>query len=198
MADYMEHVNDICEMKEKLIDWTKEELSKSKECIDTHEMGEVIDMIKDLFEAEEKCWKSCYYKLLVEEDDTETYDQRRYYDPSSTPKAMINRGLSRYKMKRGYVPTVDYNDWDYNDVYMRGEDWNRDPKHTKTAYEMYNDSRRHYTQTHETKDREEMEMHANKHMAEAIASVKEIWRHAEPEMRERMKNDVTALMNSMT
>ena len=52
MANYMEHMNDICEMKEKLIDWTKEELSKSKECIDTHEMGEVIDMIKDLFEAE--------------------------------------------------------------------------------------------------------------------------------------------------
>lgn len=195
MSDYMEHMNDVCEMKERLIEWTKEELSKSKECIDTHEMGEVIDMIKDLYEAEEKCWKSCYYKLLVEEDDTETYDQRRWYSPDSTPKAMIDKGLSRYKMRRGYVPTVDYDD--YNDVYMREDrDWERS-RNPKSSYEMYNESRRHYTQSHETKDKEEMEMHANKHLTEAIASVKEIWRHAEPEMREHMKQDISALMNSM-
>ena len=51
--------------------------------------------------------------------------------------------------------------------------------------------------THEQKDKDEMEMHATKHMLEAISSIKDIWRHAEPEMKERMKSDINALMNSM-
>ena len=46
-------------------------------------------------------------------------------------------------------------------------------------------------------DKDEMEMHATKHMLEAISSIKDIWRHAEPEMKERMKSDINALMNSM-
>ena len=34
-------------------------------------------------------------------------------------------------------------------------------------------------------------------MLEAISSIKDIWRHAEPEMKECMKSDINALMNSM-
>jgi hypothetical protein len=67
----------------------------------------------------------------------------------------------------------------------------------RTAYDEYIDARRHYTATHEQKDKDEMEMHATKHMLEAISSIKDIWRHAEPEMKERMKSDINALMNSM-
>ncbi len=196
MSEHMEHLHDICEMKETFINWTKEELSKGKQCIDTHEMGEVIDMIKDLYQAESYCWKSCYYKLLVEEDDTETYDQRRGYDPSRTPKAMIKAGMNRYNRmsdgRRYYEP-----DWDYNDIYMQGDKHMDKHRTPRTSYDEYTDAWRHYTATHDQKDKDEMEMHANKHMLEAIASIKEIWRHAEPEMKERMKSDISALMNSM-
>ena len=187
----MDHLNAICDMKDRFIEWTKEELGKGKEAVDTKEMGEVIDIIKDLYQAEAYCWKSCYYKLLVEEDDTETYDQRRYYNPARTPKSMIKAGMNRGG-KRYYEP-----DWSYNDIYMQEEgrwDKHRTPR---TAYDEYTDARRHYTATHEQKDKDEMEMHATKHMLEAISSIKDIWRHAEPEMKERMKSDINALMNSM-
>lgn len=191
MSNHMDHLNAICVMKDRFIEWTKEELGKGKEAIDTKEMGEVIDIIKDLYQAEAYCWKSCYYKLLVDEDDTETYDQRRYYNPARTPKSMIKAGMNRGG-KRYYEP-----DWSYNDVYMQEEgkwDKHRTPR---TAYDEYTDARRHYTATHEQKDKDEMEMHATKHMLEAISSIKDIWRHAEPEMKERMKSDINALMNSM-
>ena len=103
MSNHMEHLNAICDMKDRFIEWTKEELGKGKEAVDTKEMGEVIDIIKDLYQAEAYCWKSCYYKLLVDEDDTETYDQRRYYNPARTPKAMIKAGMNRGG-KRYYEP----------------------------------------------------------------------------------------------
>lgn len=191
MSEHMDHLRDVCDMKRTLIDWTKEELSKGKQCIDTHELGEVIDMIKDCYEAEQYCWKSCYYKLLVEEDDTETYDQRRHYDPNRSPKAMIKAGMNRYGNKR-YYPEYDMDRYDV--WYDQDKDHSRTPK---TVYDEYLDARRHYTATHEQKDKDEMEEKANKHMLEAISSIKEIWRHAEPDMKERMKSDVSALMNSM-
>lgn len=34
--------------------------------MNTNEVGQIVDMIKDLSEAEEKCWKACYYKSVVE------------------------------------------------------------------------------------------------------------------------------------
>lgn len=57
MSNHMDHLNAICDMKDRFIEWTKEELGKGKEAIDTKEMGEVIDIIKDLYQAEAYCWK---------------------------------------------------------------------------------------------------------------------------------------------
>lgn len=61
-------MEDLTEIKNKLIHWTKGELDKEGMCSSPQEvevMGEVVDMIKDLAEAEEKCWKACYYKEIV-------------------------------------------------------------------------------------------------------------------------------------
>lgn len=49
MSNHMEHLNAICDMKDRFIEWTKEELDKGKEAVDTKEMGEVIDIIKDIW-----------------------------------------------------------------------------------------------------------------------------------------------------
>lgn len=56
----------ICEMKDKLVSWAQEAMMNGKQVINTDEMGKVVDMIKDLAEAEEKCWKACYYKKVIE------------------------------------------------------------------------------------------------------------------------------------
>lgn len=80
-------LRDICEMKEKLVSWMKEELEKGKDCVETAESGQVIDMIKDLSEVEKNCWKAAYYKTVTcamleagDEDDGGMmgYDNWRY------------------------------------------------------------------------------------------------------------------------
>ena len=50
--------NQICnleELKEALISCVSTEISKGLENVNTHELGEVIDMIKDISEAEYYC-----------------------------------------------------------------------------------------------------------------------------------------------
>lgn len=66
MEKTKEKYNQLMELKEKLMTVAKQELERGAQNVDTHEMGEVVDMIKDLSEAEEKCWKACYYKTIVE------------------------------------------------------------------------------------------------------------------------------------
>lgn len=56
----------IHDMLENVSEAATTELSKGTEAINTHEFGEVVDMIKDLTEAEKNKMEACYYKTLVE------------------------------------------------------------------------------------------------------------------------------------
>lgn len=56
----------LCCIKDSLITALRDQIDRGVQGIDTREAGEVVDMIKDLTEAEEKCWKACYYKCIVE------------------------------------------------------------------------------------------------------------------------------------
>lgn len=68
---------ELCELMDKFVCCVKDELSKGMYNVDTHEMGQVVDMIKDLAEAEEKCWKACYYKMMVEDMHKDTEEMER-------------------------------------------------------------------------------------------------------------------------
>lgn len=98
------------EMIEKLTECAKYELDKGVEAVDTKEMGEVTDIIKDLSEA-------MYYRTLVEamkeSEYGEDYDEygpmeseRRYYrgqPRSKTSGRYMSRGDGR---RRGYEEPV--------------------------------------------------------------------------------------------
>ena len=61
-------VEDIYNMKNEILQQAKKELKeRGPERIDVARMGEMVDMIKDLAEAEEKCWKAQYYRNAVTE-----------------------------------------------------------------------------------------------------------------------------------
>lgn len=207
MHELKEMLKPIKEMQHKLIEWTEEEFDKGKHCVDTKEAGEVVDMIKDLAEAEEKCMKACYYKKIIEAMDeaeemgmTETpempwhmkeragYDHYRY--PSSGRFSPKGSG-KRY----GYIPTIDP---------MMGHDmgdkiWDdgRTSSYGK-SYDRYQESRRHYTDTKSPKDKDDMNRYANEHIGEAIGTIRAIWDDADPDLRKRMKNDIAALSSQMT
>lgn len=80
------------EMKERLVDAAKMELDKGIDNVNTEELGEVVDMIKDLSEA-------CYYCSIVEamEEESYGYDRWRYASGRFAPK-----GRGTY----GYTPEM--------------------------------------------------------------------------------------------
>lgn len=101
MQETMMKIEGLKELKEKLVCGAKEALNQGFQNVDTHEMGEVIDMIKDLAEAEEECWKACYYKHItcaMEDGDRARmgYDNWRYSSGRFAPT-----GRGHYA---GYTP----------------------------------------------------------------------------------------------
>lgn len=68
------------------------ELEGDLERVDTHEMGETIDMIKDLYEAKEKIAKACYYKSITKAMEEESgKGQDRMYFPVPDMRDMVGR-----------------------------------------------------------------------------------------------------------
>lgn len=65
------HIERIHKMIEKLTECALCEIEKGIECVNTEEMGEVIDMIKDLSEAEYKSLISKEMKQYKEEEEAE-------------------------------------------------------------------------------------------------------------------------------
>ena len=61
-------VEDIYALKNEILQQANKELKeRGPERIDVARMGEMVDMVKDLAEAEKDCWKAQYYRNAVTE-----------------------------------------------------------------------------------------------------------------------------------
>ena len=202
----MSKFDEMCEMKETLIKWAKSEIERGPENVDTGEMGQVIDMIKDLAVAEEKCIKACYYEAILKEMGHEEKGDRAYMDRMG------------YDGKKKFMPPKYREDEPMVDMYwldnMRmgypkggrsrdsmgrfksGYDGDMDDRYGR-PYNEYKEAKRHYTETKSATDKEEMDRHANEHVMDTIATVREIYKTADPELRTRIKGDLTKLVGEM-
>ena len=85
----------LCKIKDTLINLVEQQMT-NPQCVDTHEMGEVIDMIKDLAET-------CYYVSIVEamEDNEESNRQTdtMYYGIGAMDEDNKKMGHSPMKRK---------------------------------------------------------------------------------------------------
>lgn len=72
-----EYSEKLCDLKKDLIDLVIAQTSEGFENVDVNELGEAIDMIKDISETEKNCAKARYYESVVEAmeegSDTETH-----------------------------------------------------------------------------------------------------------------------------
>lgn len=103
LEEEMKPLKKICEHLEEAV---KNELTKGTENIDTNEMGEVIDMIKDIYEAKEKLVKACYYKQIMEAMEESEYDEDYDEEGPLDEGRMYYRGqprdsMGRYTSRRG-------------------------------------------------------------------------------------------------
>lgn len=162
------HVERIHKMQECLTEKAVNELEKGVENVDTSEMGQVVDMIKDLAEAEyhsiiSKAMKKAdeeeeeYDKELLrslkaeygEESGRRYYDQYRYANGRFAPKG---RGTRRgYEEPPYYHMPVNYNDMEYmRDMdKSRGKMYYSEPIAPHVSESNYDRAKRHYTETKE-------------------------------------------------
>ena len=115
---HKEYIKKLCEVKCDLLDFLCGEVeAKGFHCMDTEETGEVVDMIKDLADAEKNCYKAEYYKTIVEameEADEEeeammklAMRERMGYTPHRSGST------GRYTSRPGYVPMWMMDDEDF-------------------------------------------------------------------------------------
>lgn len=208
---------DICEIKDRLVEAVRGEIAKGLECVDTNEMGQVVDMIKDLAKTEKECAETHYYKTVTKamEEVGEMREQGFYgYNP---PKKARNVRWGRpYKDQESYVKDYiedgEMDDMDWDDMPMgytrsrrsgdrRGRS-NATANRTADgrygrAYNDFAEARRNYHETNSQHDKEEMTAKAHEHMADTMTTIREIWRSADPELKQRMKKDMTSLLGEM-
>lgn len=202
--------DELCDLKKDLIKIFGSELhTKGVDDLDTKDCAEVADMIKDLAEAEKACMEACYYETVIkamekadEEDEQEGrmgYNAYRYANGRYAPKG---RGT-----RRGYIPEMGMmNPYLYDPDFeeemekgrlgYQGEDPDDDPRQSR-EYNEYKRAKRHYSETKSPEDKRKMDEHAMKHVNQAMDSFREMWRDADPNMRKRMKADLTTLVGEM-
>lgn len=170
----MHDVLKLASMEDKLIGFVECELAKPQGDICTEELGEVIDMIKDLAEAKKNCRMEHYYSLVSDVMDPE--NQRMGYTPE--------RNRTAWRMKEEMERPEKHSDH-YSES-RRG-----------SVYDRYYDARRHYTSSMTAKDKQEMDDRATEYFRESIDAMKDIWKDADPDLRQDMRTKLMNLINSM-
>lgn len=196
-------LTDIQEMKQNLVSLMKAELAKGCHEVDTHEAGEVVDMIKDLAETEEKCWKALYYKTVVKamEETEDAWDEEGMGYPNRSSRTGryvrggIRSGTRTGRMGYSWPDGDEQMNTRYNGPGGREDVW-RDERYGD-AFNKFRLAKRHYTETRSMEDKDEMKQHADRHLADTVSTLNEIWGDADPELRTRMKRDLMELVSKM-
>lgn len=206
----------ICTLLDIMTDGLKSATNQGLNNLDTHEAGQVADIIKDLSEAkknltdaEKNEWESCYYasivKAMKDADERGDEEDRYGYIPREASR-MGKQGMQRDRIKRWVRDPDTFEDEMYDRAgYTPGRKMSRDDRSSDNSsderygkpYREYIDSRRHYTESKSQADKDMMEMYANEHLMDVMGSVREIYKTADPDMRKRMKSDLTKLVGEM-
>lgn len=122
-----EKTKSIKRMCEQLGESIKHEFDKGIEHIDTSEMKEAIDMLKDLYEIKKSMFEACYYKQIMEAMEEAEYGEdydwegRKHY--RGQPRDSMGRFKSgrRRSMRRSYepdyhIPMEMWDDEDWRDM----------------------------------------------------------------------------------
>ena len=206
----------ICTLLDIMTDGLKSATNQGLNNLDTHEAGQVADIIKDLSEAkknltdaEKNEWESCYYasivKAMKDADERGDEEDRYGYIPREASR-MGKRGMQRDRIKRWVRDPDTFEDEMYERAgYTPGRKMSRDDRSSDNSsderygkpYREYIDSRRHYSESKSQADKDMMEMYANEHLMDVMGSIREIYKTADPDMRKRMKSDLTKLVGEM-
>jgi hypothetical protein len=195
------HIERIHKMIECLTEKALCELDKGVENVNTEEMGEVVDMIKDLNEAE---YRAVIVKAMKKADEEEEEynrellralkdeygeeDGRRYYDEYryKTTGRYAPKGKGSYVGRRGYEEPPYYHMYPERDMDREyGRMYYTEPTSTHTSESGYDRAKRNYTET--------KEMHRN-----GTPEDKEHKMKALDGYMKELSTDITGMIGDMT
>lgn len=186
------------------------------------QLGMVVDMLKDLSEAEKNCTEALYYKSIIkamydyeespEYEGRAGYDHYRYASGRFAPK-----GKGHYS---GYTPTsqIPPQIHDMSQMYEDGMiermgydssgRGNRSQSGTNMmsgrsgsrygySYDKYDEARRHYDETKDPKWKDEMNQEAMYHIKGFKESVTDMWNSSDPELRQKLKSEMSAIVSGL-
>nr|DAZ69848.1 MAG TPA: hypothetical protein [Caudoviricetes sp.] len=216
------HIERIHKMIECLTEKTLCELDKGVENVNTEEMGEAVDMIKDLCEAE---YKAVIVKSMKKADEEEEeynkellralkdeygeeggrryYDEYRYANGKFAPKG---RGIRRgYTDPPYYHMPVNYNDMEYmRDMDKdRGKMYYSEPIAPHVSESNYDRAKRHYTETKEmhkgasTEDKEHKMKALDMYIRELSGDISELLNDMTPDERNLLRTKMSNLASKL-
>ena len=218
------HIERMHKVIECLTEKASSEMEKGLECVDTEEMGQVVDMIKDLNDAE---YKAVIVKAMKKADEDEEdadkellrrikseyseddgrrfYDHYRYADGRFAPKG---RGTRRgYEEHPQYFQTPEmYRVWDSMNDAERGRDLDRmggRMYYTEPMMSGYDKAKRHYTeskQMHKANspaDKEQKMKDLEIYMKELSTDVTDLLEGMTPEERTMLKSKMSTLLQKI-
>lgn len=95
----------IHDMLEDVSEAASTELAKGTDSVNTKEFGEVVDMIKDLTEAEKNKMQACYYKTIIEAMEKSEYGEDYDWagpDEDRMGYPRMRDSMGRFTSRRGY------------------------------------------------------------------------------------------------
>lgn len=195
-------IREICDMKECLTEKFHSQIQNGIDQVDTEEAYKVADIIKDLAETVRNTYEGEYYKTVIEAMEEGNEPERLGYSPR---KMMYRPYLDQEPYIENYLNDPDFTEKMRMGYTGEGRDMreaNRMMRHETSrygnAYNNYRIAKKHYTATNSQEDKKEMDMYSNEHLADVVASIREMWGDADPAMRQRIKKDLTKLMEDMT
>ena len=209
------------EMLETLSESASTELAKGTEHVNTKEMGEVVDMIKDLTEAEKNRAEACYYNTLVEAMEEseygEDYDEYGPLERKGYPRSRDSRGRFTSRSSRRNYPMRDemWHD-DRYDEYMQGRmnysngaygggSRGMSSSGMKNmvsgsrygySYDNYMRNRSNYSTTDPEDKKERMKM-MEEYTKDLVTSFSDVLEDATPEEKNALKMKLAKVVNSM-
>ena len=193
---------ELCEIKTRLMDMVKAELNKGVENINAMELGQVVDMIKDLAEAEKCCNESekfrsekRYYDKVgeamddydPEEDDPwDEGGDMEHADVSSRGRSGRNRNMTGRRSVRGRRPGDNWQSRNDDGTYAEGASM----QHGEMMNGMYG--------MQQMPMRDMRSMNADEQFEHIKSDISMMWQNATPDQRKRVKENMLKLVNGLT
>lgn len=214
---------EIKQIKETLMSWVKEEVSKGSGCDGCHveSTGAVVDMIKDLAETEKECAEAMYYMIVSEamlNGEEPSYSGSMGYNHrhlnngrfASSGRGHMVSGNGSHSGSYGYTtrpyldqePYIDAYLHDPNFVHKMSMGYNGEPNMNRPSkygesYDRYKDAKRHYTETRSPEDREAMNHHTMEHVDNVLGSLQEMWESSDDMLKKRMVDEMSKVLSQM-